>query len=58
MLLNTFQGKGSQQRAIWSQMSAVPRVRLYSQTRGAAFLLGYSRVEGQHYISPPDVANV
>lgn len=57
MLLNTFQGNGSQQ-TIWSQMSAVPRVRLYFQTRGTAFLLGYSRVEGQHYISPPDAANV
>ena len=51
MLLNTFQGKGSQQRTIWSQLSAVPRVRLYSQTRGAAFPLQRSRVEGRHYTS-------
>lgn len=51
MLLNTFQGKGSQQRMIWSQLSAVPRVRLYSQTQGAAFPLGHSRMEGQHYTS-------
>ena len=51
MLLNTLQGKGSQQRMIWSQLSAVPRVRLYSQTQGAAFPLGHSRVEGQLYTS-------
>ena len=51
MLLNTFQGKGSQQRTIWSQLSAVPRVRLYSQTWGAAFPLRRSRVEGRHYTS-------